>query len=88
MTVRKRDIHFKRGEPVSFMPSAIGDSRAWLAALAFLGACFVKYAGAFAAELRARRAIDYLHSLDDDRLLDLGIKRRQDIEYFVRSRND
>jgi uncharacterized protein YjiS (DUF1127 family) len=39
-------------------------------------------------ELQARRAIAYLRSLDDQRLLDLGVKR-EDIEHFVRSgRND
>jgi uncharacterized protein YjiS (DUF1127 family) len=43
--------------------------------------------GAFAAELRARRAINHLRSLDDHRLRDLGIKRK-DIEYFVRFGRD
>ena len=88
MTARKRDIYFERTEPVSVMPTAIGSPSAWLAALTFWATSLGRYAGALAAELRARRAIDYLRSLDDDRLLDLGIKRRQDIEHFVRSRND
>ena len=85
---RTKIVHFENSEPVSFMPRAIGDPRAWLAALIFLASHLGRYAFAIAAELRARRAIEYLRSLDDDRLLDLGIKRRQDIDRFVRSRNE
>jgi uncharacterized protein YjiS (DUF1127 family) len=88
MTARKKAIFFESSEPASFMPSANGNPRAWLAVLTFLRNNIGRYVIAFAAELRARRAIEYLRSLDDDRLLDLGIKRRQDIDHFVRSRND
>jgi uncharacterized protein YjiS (DUF1127 family) len=69
-------------------PRAIGGARAWHAALTSLGAHLGRSAGALAAELRARRAINYLRSLDDERLRDLGIKRKEDIERFVRFGRD
>jgi uncharacterized protein YjiS (DUF1127 family) len=62
---------------------AAAGPHAWYAALTFLRNHLGKPASAFAAVLRARRAIDHLRSLDDDRLWDLGIKR-EDIEHFVR----
>ena len=94
MTFGTGDAHFKRSEPHSFTPRlvgnrharAMGGSRAWHAALTFLRA-LGRSAGAFAAEVQARRAIGYLRSLDDDQLLDLGVQR-QGIEHFVRSRTD
>jgi uncharacterized protein YjiS (DUF1127 family) len=94
MASRTRDGRLERSEPIAFMPRifgrrlarAIDSSRTWQAASTFLRA-FGRSAGAYAAELRARRAIGYLRSLDDNRLLDLGITRR-DIERFVRSRSD
>jgi uncharacterized protein YjiS (DUF1127 family) len=80
---------------VSFMPNvfdhraprAIGNARAWHAAFTFLCVHLGHAAAAFAAELRARRAIDHLRSLDDDRLWDLGVQR-EDIERFVRFGRD
>jgi uncharacterized protein YjiS (DUF1127 family) len=69
------------------LPRAIGSPRAWHAALTFLRTCLRRSVGAFAAELRARRAINHLRSLDDDRLWDLGIKRK-DIGHFVRFGRD
>lgn len=95
MTSRRERFISNVASQVSFMPRifgrrlprAIGSARAWHAALAFLGTHLGRSAGAFAAELRARRAINHLRSLDDDRLWDLGIKR-EDIEHFVRFRRD
>jgi uncharacterized protein YjiS (DUF1127 family) len=60
---------------------------AWYTALTFLRTHLGRSAGAFAAELRARRAINHLRSLDDDRLWDLGMKR-EDVEHFVRFGRD
>jgi uncharacterized protein YjiS (DUF1127 family) len=94
MAARTGGARFQRGGRASFVPRVAGrppphamdGSRVWQAAWALLRA-LGRTAGAFAAELRARRAMNYLRSLDDDQLLDLGV-RRHDIERFVRSRND
>jgi hypothetical protein len=66
---------------------AIAGPRAWRAALSFLRTNLCRSAAAFAAELGARCAINYLRSLDDDRLRDLGIKC-EDVDHFVRVRRD
>jgi uncharacterized protein YjiS (DUF1127 family) len=94
MTSRERFIS-NVASHVSFMPifgrrlpRAIGSARAWSAALTSFGTRLGRSAGACAAELRARRAINYLRSLDDDRLRDLGIRRKEDIEHFVRFGRD
>ena len=76
-----------RDRAVVGWPRAIGSARAWSAALTFLCSHLVSSAGALAAELRARRAINHLRSLDDDRLWDLGI-RRKEIEDVVRFGRD
>jgi uncharacterized protein YjiS (DUF1127 family) len=67
--------------------SAALDAAGWHAALTFLRNHLGRSAGVFAAELRARRAISHLRSLDDDRLWDLGMKR-EDVERFVRFGRD
>lgn len=57
--------------------------QAWRAAWVFLRFHFGRPAAALVAECRARRAINHLRSLDDDRLRDLGLIRK-DIERVVR----
>jgi hypothetical protein len=69
------------------LPRAIGSPRAWRAALTFLRTHLGRSAAAFAAEFGARCAINHLRSLDDDRLRDLGLERK-DIERFVRFGRD
>ena len=69
------------------LPRAIDRARAWRAALTVLITQLGSSAATLAAELRARRAINHLRSLDDDRLRDLGIERA-DIEQFVRFGRD
>lgn len=68
-------------------PRSIGSPRAWHAALTFLLTHLGRSAAAFAAELQARHAINHLRSLDDDRLRDLGLERK-DIERLVRFGRD
>jgi uncharacterized protein YjiS (DUF1127 family) len=70
------------------LPRAIGSAGGWHAALSSWAIHFGRSAAALTAELRARRAINYLRSLDDDRLRDLGITRQDDIEHFVRFGRD
>lgn len=96
MTSGRERFISNRASDVSFMPRifgrrlrrAIGSARGWHAALSSWGIHLGRSAGALAAELRARRAINYLRSLDDHRLRDLGIKRKDDIEHFVRFGRD
>ena len=87
---RTEEIRFKYDESVPFIPRlcvvewprAIGSPRAWHAASIVLVTYLGRSAAAFVTEFRARRAIKHLRSLDDDRLWDLGLKRK-DIERFV-----
>lgn len=96
MTSRRDSFIINVASQVSFvprifgrrLPRAIGRTRAWHAAWTSWGTHLGRSAGAFAAELRARRAINYLRSLNDDRLRDLGIQRKDDIERFVRFGRD
>src|SRR5262249_20210166 len=64
-------------------PRATGSAQAWRTALAFLHFHFGRPAAALVAECRARHVINHLRSLDDDRLRDLGLARK-DIERVVR----
>jgi uncharacterized protein YjiS (DUF1127 family) len=68
-------------------PRATGSQHDWRAASTFLRTRLGRLAAALAAEFGARRAIGHLQSLDDDRLRDLGI-RRKDIEQVVRFGRD
>jgi hypothetical protein len=69
------------------LPRAIGGPHAWRATLSFVVTHLGRSAAAFAAEFGARCAINHLRSLDDDRLRDLGMERK-DIERFVRFGRD
>ena len=59
-------------------------ARAWTA---FLRTYFGRPIRAFVVEFGVRCAINHLRSLDDDRLRDLGLERKE-IERFVRFGRD
>ena len=61
-----------------------GSPRVWTA---FLRAHLGRPIRAFVTEFGARCAINHLRSLDDDRLRDLGLERKE-IERFVRFGRD
>jgi uncharacterized protein YjiS (DUF1127 family) len=73
------------------MPMALSRRPPWirrlrpLTTLAALFTSLARSVGELGEEVRARRAIGYLRSLDDRQLRDLGVER-DDIECFVRSR--
>jgi uncharacterized protein YjiS (DUF1127 family) len=74
--------------PERFVSSAASQlPRAWLATVSLLGRRLGSLVGAFAVGFGARRAINHLRSLDDDRLRDLGLER-EDIGRFVRFGRD
>jgi hypothetical protein len=74
--------------PEKFISSAASQlPRAGLAAFILLGRRVGSFISAFAAPFGARCAINHLRSLDDDRLRDLGLERK-DIERFVRFGRD
>jgi uncharacterized protein YjiS (DUF1127 family) len=70
--------------PANGAVSLLGGPRAWTS---FLYTHLGRPIRAFVTEFGARCAINHLRSLDDDRLRDLGLERKE-IERFVRFGRD